>query len=47
MPELTPVQREVLRALVDTAMPALEVDNDPTGYWRTPGSATGAHEMVE
>ena len=47
MPELTPVQREVLRALVDTAMPALEVDDDPTGYWRTPGSATGAHEMVE
>jgi choline dehydrogenase-like flavoprotein len=47
VPELSPVQREVLRALVDTAMPALEVDDDPTGYWRTPGSATGAHEMVE
>ncbi|MCW2571233.1 MAG: oxidoreductase [Frankiales bacterium] len=47
MPELTPVQREVLRALVDTAVPALEVPDDPTGFWSTPGSATGAHELVE
>lgn len=47
MPELTPVQREVLRALVDTAVPALTVEADPTGFWSTPGSATGAHEVVE
>ena len=47
MPELTPVQREVLKALVDTAVPALPVDDDPSGFWSTPGSATGAHEMVE
>jgi choline dehydrogenase-like flavoprotein len=47
VPELTPVQREVLRALVDTAVPALEVADDPTGFWSTPGSATGAHELVE
>ncbi|MCU1674227.1 MAG: oxidoreductase [Frankiales bacterium] len=47
LPELTPVQREVLRALVDTAVPALPVDDDPTGFWSTPGSALGTHEMVE
>ena len=47
MPELTPVQREVLRALVDTAVPALEVADDPHGFWATPGSATGAHDYVE
>lgn len=47
MPELTAVQREVLRAIVDTAVPALPVGDDPTGFWATPGSATGAHEMVE
>ncbi|MCU1589166.1 MAG: oxidoreductase [Frankiales bacterium] len=47
MPELTPVQREVLRALVDTAMPALDVPDDPHGFWSTPGSAVGAHDFVE
>ena len=47
MPELTPVQREVLRAIVDTAVPALAVEEDPHGYWSTPGSATGAHDFVE
>ena len=30
MAELTPTQREVLDALVDTAVPALQVDDDPT-----------------
>jgi choline dehydrogenase-like flavoprotein len=47
VPELTPVQREVLRALVDTAMPALDVPDDPHGFWSTPGSAVGAHDFVE
>ncbi|MDT7572477.1 MAG: hypothetical protein QOE05_2651 [Actinomycetota bacterium] len=47
MPELTPVQREVLKAIVDTAVPALDVPDDPHGYWSTPGSATGAHDFVE
>jgi choline dehydrogenase-like flavoprotein len=47
MPELTAVQREVLRAIVDTAVPSLDVADDPHGYWSTPGSATGAHELVE
>ncbi|GGS63422.1 GMC oxidoreductase [Planobispora rosea] len=46
MPALTPVQRDVLRALVDTAVPALQVDDDPTGFWATPGSATGADEAL-
>ena len=47
MPALTPVQRDVLRALVDTAVPALPVDDDPTGFWSTPGSAVGAAEALE
>ncbi|MBG0829158.1 GMC family oxidoreductase [Planomonospora sp. ID67723] len=46
MPALTPVQRQVLRALVDTAVPALQVDDDPTGFWATPGSAAGADEAL-
>lgn len=47
MAELNPVQREVLRAVVDTAVPALVADQDPSGFWSTPGSALGAPEMVE
>jgi choline dehydrogenase-like flavoprotein len=47
VPELSPVQREVLKAVVDTAVPSLQREDDPTGFWATPGSATGAHEMVE
>lgn len=50
MPELTPAQRDVLRAVVDTAVPALPPpagEDDPTGFWATPGSATGATELLE
>jgi hypothetical protein len=50
VPELTPVQRAVLRAVVDTAVPALpppDGEDDPTGFWATPGSATGATELLE
>ena len=47
MVDLSPVQREVLRALVDTAVPALEVPDDPTGFWSTPGSAVQAHIGLE
>jgi choline dehydrogenase-like flavoprotein len=47
VPELTPVQREVLRAVVDTAVPALDAADDPHGFWSTPGSALGAHDLVE
>ncbi|GIH96896.1 FAD-dependent oxidoreductase [Planobispora siamensis] len=46
MPALTPVQRQVLRALVDTAVPALEAEDDPNGFWATPGSAVGADEAL-
>ena len=43
MAELTPAQRAVLTALVDTAVPALPVPEggDPA-FWETPGSAVGA-----
>jgi choline dehydrogenase-like flavoprotein len=39
--ELSQSQRQVLTALVDTAVPALQVEPDPTGFWSTPGSAVG------
>ncbi len=47
MAELSPTRREVLRALVDTAVPALQVDDDPTGFWARPGSAVGTHVALE
>lgn len=47
MAELTPTQREVLRALVDTAVPSLAVEDDPHGFWATPGSAVGADVALE
>jgi len=47
VPALTPVQRDVLRALVDTAVPALPSDDDPHGFWATPGSAVGADVALE
>jgi choline dehydrogenase-like flavoprotein len=45
--ELTPNQREVLRALVDTAVPSLQVDDDPHGFWALSGSAVGADVALE
>jgi len=45
--ELTPVQREVLRALVDTAVPSLQVEDDPHGFWALPGSAVGVDQGLE
>jgi choline dehydrogenase-like flavoprotein len=45
--ELTPTQREVLRALVDTAVPPLPADDDPHGFWALPGSAVGTHLALE
>lgn len=47
MAALTPAQRAVLTALVDTAVPALEVADDPYGFWATPGSAVGADAALE
>jgi choline dehydrogenase-like flavoprotein len=32
-------QRATLKALVDTFVPAIEVADDPTGFWATPASA--------
>ncbi len=48
MAQLTPVQRDVLRALVDTAVPSLPPPggDDPHGFWATPGSAVGADEAL-
>lgn len=47
MAELTPVQREVLRALVDTAVPSLPVEDDPHGFWALPGTAVGVDLGLE
>lgn len=44
---LTDVQRAVLRALVDTVVPAIERDDDPTGFWATPGSSLHAETAIE
>ena len=49
MAALTPVQLEVLKALVDTAVPALPAPDgdDPHGFWATPGTAVGADVGLE
>jgi choline dehydrogenase-like flavoprotein len=49
VPALTPVQREVLRAVVDTAVPSLPAPpgDDRVEFWTTPGSALGAAEAIE
>lgn len=47
MAVLTSAQREVLVALVDTAVPAMPVDPDPTGFWARSGSDVGAHIYVQ
>jgi len=46
MADLTLAQREVLTAIVDTAVPVLDRADDPTGYWARPGSAVGADEAL-
>lgn len=47
MPELTPVQRDVLRALVDTAVPSLPVpDGGDPAFWQTSGSDVGADSAL-
>jgi hypothetical protein len=46
MGQLTPVEREVLIAVVDTAVPALAVESDPTGFWGRCGSDVGAEVVV-
>lgn len=46
MTQLTQAQRAVLHALVDTVVPAIAADHDHTGFWATPGTATGADMLV-
>lgn len=46
MSALSSVQRAVLCALVDTAVPALDVEEDPHAFWATSGSAVGAGEAL-
>ncbi len=46
MSQLTDSQRAVLRALVDTVVPAIAADGDPAGFWATPGTATGADLLL-
>lgn len=47
MAQLTPARRAVLEAVVDTAVPALPAEPDPTGFWGRPGSAVGAATFVQ
>ena len=44
---LTSSQREALTALVDTFVPSIDRDDDPTGFYATKGSDVGAHLVVE
>lgn len=46
MAALSPAQRDVLRALVDTAVPPLDVQDDPHAFWSTAGSAVGADDAL-
>ncbi|MBC7678638.1 MAG: GMC family oxidoreductase [Pseudorhodobacter sp.] len=48
MPDLTPGQREVLRALVDTAVPSLPAPagESDEAFWTTSGSDVGADEAL-
>ena len=44
--QLTENHRDVLRALADTAVPAMPREADPTGFWATSGSDLGADLAV-
>lgn len=46
MNQLTETQHAVVRALVDTVVPAIGAENDTTGFWATPGTATGADRLL-
>ena len=43
---MSEIQREVLRAIADTVVPAVERADDPHGFWARSGSELGAHEAV-
>jgi choline dehydrogenase-like flavoprotein len=40
------IQREMLRAIADTAVPRIERPDDPSGFWARSGGEVGAHEAV-
>jgi choline dehydrogenase-like flavoprotein len=40
------VQRQVLSAIADTVVPAVERDDDPHGFWARSGAEVGADEAV-
>ncbi|EYB69467.1 GMC oxidoreductase [Deinococcus phoenicis] len=46
-PLLDESQRQALLALVDTLVPALQREDDPHGFYATPGSAAGTHLAAE
>ncbi|WP_165367361.1 FAD-dependent oxidoreductase [Phytoactinopolyspora endophytica] len=45
--KLTKAQVQTLRDVVDTVCPSLPHPDDRTGFWATPGSATGAVEALQ
>ena len=40
------IQRQVLRAIADTVVPAVDRADDPHGFWALSGGAVGADEAV-
>src|SRR5438445_13169303 len=47
MSELNQERRELLRAVCDTVVPAIEHDPDPTGLWRRTATDVGADQGAE
>jgi len=47
MADLTPAQREALRAFIDTAVPSLQVEDDPHGFWARSGTEVGVDQAME
>ena len=45
--EFTTLQRRTLAAIVDTFVPSVARDDDPTGFYATSGSDVGADAAVE
>ena len=44
--ELTDLQRETLRAICDTVVPAIARDDDPDGFWARTATQVGADEAL-
>lgn len=43
----TTLQRDTLAAVIDTFVPSVSRDDDPSGYYATKGSDVGAHHVAE